>query len=152
MATLIIGYGSLLRGDDSAGRHVADSLTGSQSNETITVLSVHQLTPELADPISRSDMVIFIDAAAEGRPGEVNVFPLAQGAYQQGSHQTTPDGLLAMADELFGQRPQGYMVTITGESFEISDSLSPAVASAVPQAINRVLDLIHKKESLDLGN
>jgi hydrogenase maturation protease len=152
MATLIIGYGSLLRGDDSAGRHVADALAISLPSETTTVLSVHQLTPELADPISRSDVVIFIDAAAEGRPGEVNVIPLAQGTFRRGSHQTTPDGLLAMADELFGRRPQAYMVTINGESFEMSDRLSPAVESAVPLAISRVLALIHKKESPDLGN
>jgi hydrogenase maturation protease len=149
MATLIIGYGSLLRGDDGAGRHVAAFLAESQDGEAVSALSVHQLTPELSEPISRSDRVIFVDATSGERPGDINIFPLEHGHFRQGSHQTTPEGLLDMADRLFGWRPHAYMVTINGESFEMSDRLSPAVATAVPEAINLILDLIHKEESPD---
>ncbi len=108
----------------------------------------HQLTPEWAEPISGAGHVIFVDAAVGDVPGEVQCFPIAAAPGRPGSHETTPDGILAMAADLFGRCPPAHMVTITGGSFEISESLTPAVASAVPVAaarIRRLLEEIHPK-------
>jgi hydrogenase maturation protease len=49
--TLIIGYGNPLREDDGVGWQVADQLL-KNSEGSIKVLTAHQLTPELAEPIS----------------------------------------------------------------------------------------------------
>ena len=77
---LVIGYGNPLRGDDGVGWRVAEEAAALLPDPPVTVLTVQLLTPELADPISRSDLLILIDAAAEGPPtpgleGAVEVRP-----------------------------------------------------------------------------
>ncbi len=146
MIPLIIGYGNPLRGDDSVGWRVAEAVVAALPDGAADVLAVHQLTPELSGLISRAAGVVFIDAAAEGEAGQVACFelrPEAAGSQpaHQGSHLTTPDALLAMAGALFGRRPPAQMVTIVGESFELSESLSPVVEAAVAVAVERVVAL-----------
>ena len=143
---LIIGYGNPLRGDDGVGWRVAEAARAALPEGAATVLTVHQLTPELAEPISRAGRVVFVDAAAEGEPGTVNCFGLEDTGQRPvlqpiGSHLTTPDALLAMAGELFGRRPPATMVTIVGESFEVSEALTPLVEAAVPEAVARIVAL-----------
>ena len=141
---LIIGYGNPLRGDDGVGWRVAEAARAALPEGAATVLTVHQLTPELAEPISRAGRVVFVDAAAAGEPGTVNCFALEEAGKLpalQGTHQTTPDALLAMAGELFGRRPPATMVTIVGESFEVSEALTPVVVAAVPEAVKYIVAL-----------
>ena len=143
---LIIGYGNPLRGDDGVGWRVAEEAAAVLPDPPVTVLTVQLLTPELADPISRSDLLILIDAAAEGPPGEVRCFPIAADSAAAaslaiGTHEVTLDRLLGMAQELFGRCPPAYMVTIAGESFEVSEALTAAVEAAVAEAVARVLKL-----------
>ncbi len=145
-AILVIGYGNPLRGDDGVGWRVAEEAAGVLPDPPVTVLTVQLLTPELADPISRSDLLILIDAAADGPPGEVRCFPIAAGSAAAaslaiGTHEVTLDRLLGMAQELFGHCPPAYMITIAGESFEVSESLTPAVEAATAEALARVLEL-----------
>lgn len=144
MSNLIIGYGSLLRGDDGVAWRIIDALTVKPEAVRGEAWAVHQLAPELADPISRARLVVFIDAIYGDTPGEVQVFPLELAPPQRGSHQTTPEGLLALAEDLYGRRPPAYIVTITGQSFEIAENLSPAVTAAIPEAVNRILTLLEK--------
>lgn len=143
---LIIGYGNPLRGDDGVGWRVAEEVAAVLPDPPVSVLTVQLLTPELADPISRSDLLILIDAAAEGLPGEVRCFPIAAGSAAAaslaiGTHEVTLDRLLGMAQELFGHCPPAYMVTIAGESFEVSESLTSTVEAATTEALSVVLKL-----------
>ncbi len=144
---LVIGYGNPLCGDDGVGWRVAEAVAEA-SPDAVTALTVHQLMPELAESISRMDLVVFVDAAIVGESGQVACFAFPDGAsstsWQRpvGSHLTTPDALLAMAGELFGRRPPAYMVTITGQSFELSESLSPVVEAAVPSAVASIVALM----------
>lgn len=146
MDVLVLGYGNLLCGDDAAGWRVVEALERWLPDGA--AVAFHQLTPEWAEPISAAGHVIFVDAAVGDVPGEVRCFPISAAPGRPGSHETTPDGILAMAADLFGRCPPAHMVTITGGSFEISESLTPAVASAVPVAaarIRRLLDEIDPK-------
>ena len=89
MTVLIIGYGNPLRGDDGVGWRVAEAVAAALPDGAAEVLTVHQLTPELAELMSRADRVIFIDAAAEGEAGEVSCFALKSAGKQPallGSH------------------------------------------------------------------
>jgi hydrogenase maturation protease len=138
---LIIGYGNALRGDDGVGPRVAEALRGAPGVEAV---AVHQLTPEWAEPISRAGLVVFIDAAAGGRAGEVRCIPLAATPGRPGSHETTPAGLLAMAADWFGRCSLAYMVTIGGESFAVGEGLSAAVEAAVPEARELVFGLMRQ--------
>ena len=61
MRWLVIGYGSDLRGDDGLGRRAALAVAALEMAGA-TVMSVHQLTPELAEPLAGVDGAIFLDA------------------------------------------------------------------------------------------
>ena len=92
--------GNPLRGDDGVGWRVAEAVAAALPDAVADVLTVHQLTPELAEPISRAERVIFIDAAAEGKPGAVRCFAVegAGGApAPQGGALTTPHAALGPA-------------------------------------------------------
>jgi hydrogenase maturation protease len=120
---LIIGFGNPLRGDDAFGLRAAERIGGA--------IAVHQLTPELMDPIARADRVLFLDATAEGAPGEIRHRPLeprAEGAF---THHVTPEALLAGALALYGHAPEAEIITVSGANFALSDRLSPAVEAAL---------------------
>ena len=131
---LIIGYGNRLRSDDGVGFRAAELLRERNVNPDIEVLAVPQLTPELTEPVSRAQQVIFIDAAAEGRPGEIRrrklTAPAAGAAF---THRMTPEALLAAA--LYGASPSGVLYSICGESFAYGEQLTPAVERALAELV-----------------
>ncbi len=88
---LIIAYGNPLRSDDGFGWHAAELLRPKALELRADLLCVYQLTPELAAAISESDLLIFIDAACNGHPGQVvcsAVLPRPEPA--RFSHQLAP--------------------------------------------------------------
>ena len=66
---LILGCGNPLRGDDGVGWHAAERLLKRSAELDATIKSCHQLTPELAEPVSKAERVIFIDARIGQTPG-----------------------------------------------------------------------------------
>ena len=121
---LVIGYGNPLRGDDGFGYRAAERIRGA--------MAVHQLTPELMEPIARADRVLFLDATAEGVPGEMRrrrVEPAASG--QAFTHHITPEALLAGARTLYGRAPEATIITVCGADFSLSETLSPVVQAAL---------------------
>ena len=142
LSTLVIGYGNTLRGDDGAGILAAELLMDRIHDPEIEILPLHQLTPELMEPISRVAHVIFIDAAASGRPGKVHRIPLRPAPVcARFSHVTTPESLLAGAQSLYGHTPEATLYTIPGRSFETGQELSPAVR----RAVNELVDTLEKE-------
>ncbi len=59
--SLVIGVGSDLRRDDAVGRHVAEVIEA-MALDHVSVLVTTQLVPELVEPISAADRVVFVDA------------------------------------------------------------------------------------------
>jgi len=142
LRALIIGYGNPLRSDDALGWHasrlLAEALAGKKDVE---VLTCHQLTPELAEPLSQSRRAVFIDADAEGKPGEIHRRAVRPQAPESSSftHTCTPAGLLASAKQLYGRRPRAIIITVTAQSFEFGDTITPIVAAALPKVVEMVL-------------
>ena len=90
---LVIGYGNRLRGDDGVGWEVASRLAAAVPSEAAHILTVHQLTPELAEPVSEADLVIFIDASRVGEPGTWrcdHIKPVARPATRSATTSTLP--------------------------------------------------------------
>ena len=138
---LIIGYGNPLRSDDGLGWHASRMIAQELAGHNAEVITCHQLTPELAEPLSQSSRAVFIDADAEGEPGEIHwreVRPQAE-ASSALTHTCSPAGLLASAAQLYGRCPQAVAVTVTAQSFEFGDSLSSVVSAALPKVVERVL-------------
>jgi hydrogenase maturation protease len=139
--TLVIGYGSPIRGDDALGPLAADTLAAQALPPGLTVLSRHVLTAELAEDLAGAERVIFLDAAAQGHPGEVRVQPLHPDAAGMSSmaHFLDPRELLAWCESLYGHVPQAWLVTAAGVSFEYASyALSPAASAALPAMLAEV--------------
>jgi len=138
---LIVGYGNPLRSDDALGWHASRLLAETLAGKEVEVITCHQLTPELAEPLSQCRRAVFIDADAEGKPGEIHRRTVRPQAPTSSSfaHACTPSGLLANAKQLYGRRPQAIVVTVTAQSFEFGDTLSPVVSAALPKVVEQVL-------------
>lgn len=70
MATLVLGIGNLLLGDEGVGVHVARALQRQRLPENVTVLEVGTAFLEALPEIERADRIIVIDAMHAGHaPG-----------------------------------------------------------------------------------
>ena len=68
---LVIGYGNTLRRDDGVGPGVAEAVAA-LGLPGVQTLACALLTPELAEPVARAGMVVFVDAAVDA-PREVQL-------------------------------------------------------------------------------
>jgi hydrogenase maturation protease len=148
MRAVIIGYGNPLRGDDSLGWKAAERLGDLLRPSEAEVLAVHQLTPELMETLSRVDRAIFIDASAEGKPGEVAERSLKPRPDADSfTHNCSPAGLLAGARDLYRHAPEAILLTVAGEDFSFSSELSPTVASRFDEVISRALAALRRSQA-----
>ena len=164
---MVIGIGNPLRGDDGLGWHVAQRLHetidahqvddhqvdnreagGGEVNDReadeVTVMARHQLTPELADAVSRASLVLFVDARENEEPGNVrceSVDPDPSTAMAF-THQMDPVGLLSCAKALYGSCPPAFSLSIAGEDFGYAEVLSDTVHAAIPDLMRRLGELI----------
>lgn len=140
MRLLVIGYGNPLRGDDAFGFLAAERLREMVDDPDVEVRTLQQLTPELMEPLSRAARAIFLDAAAEGPPGELRRRRLdPQAVVPSFTHVATPEGLLAGARALYGAAPPALLLTVAGADFEFGGPLSAPVRQSLETAIRAVL-------------
>jgi hydrogenase maturation protease len=143
---LVIGYGDALRSDDGAGPRIADLMTPADG---LAVFVRHQLLPELAADLKGRDVVVFVDAGTGLEPGAVFARRLTPSDAAEPSgmtHHCTPEGLLRLAERLYGARPCAFLVTIGAASFELGEELSAPVAAALPEAAAAVRRLIATRD------
>jgi hydrogenase maturation protease len=149
ISVLLIGYGNPLRTDDGVGWHVAQELLRVLNAPGVEIISCVQLTPDLAEPISRAGTVIFIDAAQRGAIGQFKWESLVpQITRSSFSHELSPAALLTVARELYGASPEAALISIPGESFGFGESLTAGVAAGVPTLIARLQEFISHKRVL----
>jgi hydrogenase maturation protease len=137
---LLIGYGNTLRSDDGVGPKVVEKVAALKL-PGIQTLSCDLLTPELADPISRAETVVFIDAAIDA-PQRVQLRPLAPAASSQiMAHAADPRTMLALARDIFGQAPKAWWLTIPVENIGIGEEFSALAKQGVASAIEKIQEL-----------
>lgn len=134
---LVIGIGSSLRSDDGLGLYLAENV-----RHRGAVITCTQLMPELAEPISQAERVIFFDAHDGSIPTEITcerVEPMITvGAF---SHHVTPSSLLAAAQTWYGRTPDALLIAVTGGSFELGTAFSPTIQVALPN-LTRTIERI----------
>src|SRR5512146_272230 len=109
---LVIGYGNDLRGDDAAGRRAAAEVEA-WALPGVEVCALHQLTPEIAEPLAAAERAIFLDAHSVSSGAGLRVRRLQPAApTPRLAHTCDPPGLLALAQAAFGRRPEAWWVTI----------------------------------------
>jgi hydrogenase maturation protease len=141
---LLIGYGNTLRGDDALGPIAVERLRPRLVDAEC--VSCHQLGPEVAERLAECDLVLFVDAAAEGDPGTVRVQRLAPETNQSTSltHHVHPVTLLSLAKTLYGHVPEAMLVTGAGADFADGEGLSPHGRKAIDEICRLVPLLIRK--------
>lgn len=140
---LVIGYGNSLRRDDGAGLILAEQLATAwqQAGKPVSVLTSHQLDPELASDIARSGaaIVLFVDAAlpwGDDSP-TVRLTPVTSGASaSQIGHHLTPATVLLYATELFGYQGKGWMLSVPGFDFEHGEGLSEECTRLICECVS----------------
>ncbi len=131
---LVIGYGNTLRSDDGVGPKVADALEALHL-PGVEVLACDLLAPELAEPVSRANFAVFVDAAVDA-PREVQLRPLQPAESSQlMAHSANPRTLLALARDVFGHAPRAWWLTIPAENLGIGEELSPLTQSGFGEAM-----------------
>jgi hydrogenase maturation protease len=136
---LIIGYGNPLRGDDAVGALAAERLREILPEHYVTVLSVHQLTPELMEPVSRARRVLFLDAALGPVPGAISHRPVTPApSGRPFTHFATCESLLAGTQALYGTAPPANLFTITGAQFEAGSALSEPARKALEVLVDGI--------------
>ncbi len=146
LVALVIGIGNPLRGDDGVGWQVAHQIYQSVGNK-VRVQTCHQLVPELAAEVCQADLVVFVDARAAEPAGSVSCEPVSPlpSPPLTFSHHFSPAALLALAQHFFGKVPKAFLVSINGTDFGYREGLSPKVATAVPQAVALITQLLHSE-------
>ena len=146
MKALIIGYGSPIRGDDAIGPLAADRLDSlleqGELPDWIEIQSRHILTAELVEDLKRTDLAIFLDAAADTPPGEVRCRPLQPDATALSTmaHFHDPRELLAWCEALYGKAPIAWLISAGGAEWGYSNcQLSDTASAAMEQMIEQVM-------------
>lgn len=120
---LIIGFGNPLREDDGLGWRAAELLER-REGASIDVLKCHQLTPELADPVSRASMVIFLDASVSQEPGSILTRLVEKSVPAAWSHQLSPAQLIGFCEQVTGPAPRAYLITGGVDRMSWSEQMS----------------------------
>lgn len=143
METLIIGYGNTLRSDDGAGQAVAEAIAN-RALPGVRVLSVHQLTPDLAAEIATVDRVLFVDAVLwrDDLPPRVQIQRLdPQSPNNSLGHHCDPRSILALSGLLFDRIPDAYWVLIPALNFEFGETFSEVTQMAIDVAVNQIANI-----------
>ena len=137
---LVIGFGNPLRGDDGVGFAAAGLLAGllrtdPHDGPPVEALACQQLTFDLAEAISRADLVVFIDADRSVPAGEFSEHEAGEDpAPPPVSHHLTPPALMAVTRAVYGSAPRGIVLSVGAVAFD-SPRLSPAVGAVLPRVV-----------------
>jgi hydrogenase maturation protease len=142
--TLVIGLGHPLRGDDGVGAAVAAELCR-RSIAGLEAVVFDGDGAALVDRWDGAERVIVVDATRSGAaPGTVERLDATSFLLPRTRPGGSSHGFgLAEAVELaraLRRLPPGLVVYgVSGESFGMGEGLSPAVAAAVPEVVERIL-------------
>ncbi|HVM75368.1 MAG TPA: hydrogenase maturation protease [Candidatus Saccharimonadales bacterium] len=154
MTSIILACGNALRGDDGIGLYLAHQLYGLICDAETEIVCSHQWLPEQAEDLSRARAAVFIDASVAVPAGEIRVQPVPNECAKMAgvtTHALTPNRLMSLARELFGNAPErAFLVTIGASSFEHGSEFSEPVRKAIPAALRQIQDLLFE-ESVRVG-
>jgi hydrogenase maturation protease len=151
-STIVIGLGNPILGDDGVGWQVAERVSQQLSRREgieIDCLSIGGLS--LMERLIGYDRALIIDAITTGdKPqGSVSAFNLSQLPNRAlghlcSSHDTTLQNALAVGRQMGAKLPSEIVLVAIEASqvYNFSETLSPAIASAVPKAVDCVISLL----------
>jgi hydrogenase maturation protease len=145
-ATLILGLGNPLRGDDGVGARVVEELTRRDLPEGVTALDGGIGGLDLLQILQRWKRVVIVDAADVGRePGQYVRFTPDQVRLVRASdtlslHNAGLSEVLALADALDLDLPEMVIFGVQPADIGWREGLSPTVESTLSALADAVLE------------
>lgn len=148
--TLVIGLGNPILGDDGVGWRVAENVQRWIEGSGVDVDCFALGGLSLMERMIGYDRAIVIDAVATGQtPGAVSCIQLDElpefsSVHTTSAHDTSLQNALRVGRKMGAHLPETVMVVgVEAERlYDFSEDLPPAVAAAVPRAVQMVLDLL----------
>lgn len=140
---MIIGYGSTIREDDGVGIIVANELACKYLEVEVAI--VHQLLPEHVEMLEDRSVVVFVDAKASDKIGEVEIVEIDESEYGADKrvsevaylHTLDPNSLLFLCKILKIPSPKrAYLYSISSSCFELRDRLSPKLEEKLDEIVD----------------
>ena len=145
---LIIGYGNTLRSDDGLGPYIVKKLRNKLYNfrKNIKIMSLPQLDVTLASQISKTDIVLFVDANSGTTDELVSIERIKPQTspvrLNYISHKIDIPTLLRASLDWFGIEPVCYIVMPKGFNFAIGDSISEKALKSAEVAQDKIIDML----------
>ena len=139
----MLGYGNPGRKDDGLGPALAEAIAEADLPE-LKADAAYQLTIEDAAEIAEHDVVLFIDAAAQGADPFFVRKVGPTGAVAFTSHVMTPQALLSVCRDVFKKTPTAWLVAVRGYHFGYGEGLSARASTNWREALFFVTLLIHQ--------
>ena len=156
--TLVIGYGNADRQDDGVGWHVLKALAervgvsvpedpGASievESETVDLMFILQIYPELAEDISHYKRVCFVDAHTSDIAEESAWVKLSP-EYEKSplTHHMSPKTVLSISATIYDRVPEAILVSVRGFHFEFERELSPRTTALAKEATERIWQWIN---------
>ena len=131
----IVGLGNILLADDGVGVHAVRRLW-KNAPDGVVLAEVGTAIFDALDLLESVDVVVAIDAVqADGRPGSIHCFDLAEADMRNG-FSLHDFGIAAAVQSLPAEsRPAVTVVGVEPAAIEYGLHLSPAVQAVLPQVI-----------------
>ncbi len=155
--TLIIGFGNADRQDDGVGWHIIHNLADrihqtppddpgaaiEIEHETVNLLYILQIYPELAETLSHYRRVCFVDAHTGDIEEEI-VWRQIEPAYEKSplTHHMSPSTVLSISAMIYDNVPETYLLSVRGYDFQFNRALSPKTASLAETAAHKLWNWI----------
>lgn len=148
---LVIGIGSLVMRDDGIGSRVVEAIADSLWEHDIPSLVGETDFQCCFDEIRPNDLVIIIDAMAQGKkPGSMDVILLSDTLKDRGKLRTQHEFSLFDLIELHAPQTPGYMIGIEAAEIGFGFDLSAPLKERFEQICNDVLsEVISIKEEAE---
>ena len=135
---LVYGYGNPGRQDDGLGIALVEQIEAWAAAENISGLvfdSNYQLNAEDALAVAGARAIVFVDATGEGEEpfSFRQLAPQATIAFS--THAMSPESVLALAAELYDQKPPAWLLAVRG--FEWEPNAAPTAAALANLAAAR---------------
>lgn len=158
-SALVVGLGSVDRGDDAVGPAVAADVGEAVAGRGMPGVRVidHEDPTALIELMDGHDFVVVVDAVRSGAvPGTLTVRPVGPGqeplparadAGPAGTHGLGLAGTIELARALDRLPPQVVVLGVEAVHFEHGAPLSAPVLDAVPRAVEAVLGLLDERRA-----
>lgn len=140
--TRIFGIGNSARQDDGLGWAFLDEI---QKKEVFKgeLHYCYQLNIEDAELVANAEKVLFVDAYAGDLSEGFEIEKCkTNGEISYTTHALSSEAILALCEDVYGKKPEAYVLKIKGFQWELSEGLSKYAEQNLKDALKKVSEYL----------